>query len=255
MMGYNPYPYPGEYDRSSRKGPNKGIFIIGGIVVLLIIIIAVAASMSGGGNGNNNGAQQPNTDTSTKTVKDVVDRDDSTLDLSVKTTNDALKAQTIKGNTRQQLNLSSGFSFMTTKVDDYLTNNSIVAGSGKRFVIATIVIGNRLQSDNISVSYLDFRLRDQNNVAIAPQGAATNSVLNNPLSNPTELKPGEQLTGRVVFEVGATDTNWVLVHSETYQKTTDDTTFNVEGDIVLQLPLASSPTPSATPPTPAPSST
>ena len=82
----------------------------------------------------------------------------------------------------------------------------------------------------------------------------TNEVLDNPLSNPTELKPGEQLTGKVVFEADATDFNWVFKHGETYQKTTDNTSFTVEGEIVLNLGSAVTP-PAATPSTTTPTTT
>jgi hypothetical protein len=253
MMGYNPYPYPGEVPK--RKGPGKIIFI-GIVVIALIAIIAVAASMSSGGGNKTGTTQQPSTTESNKTAKDVEERDDNKLDLSVKTNlSKALKAQTIKANIREQINLSSGFSFMVTKIENYTpASSSIKPAENKKFVVVTAVTGNRLESGNLSVSYLDFRLRDESNTAIAAHGATTNEILNNTLSSPSELKPGEQITGKVVFEVDATDTNWIFVHSETYQKTTDNTTFTVEGTIVLTLPLTSN-TVTPTPATPTPSST
>jgi hypothetical protein len=254
-FGYNPYPYPGEYDRAPRKKPNKAIFIIIGGAVLLVVIVVVASLSSNGNNQNN--TQQPTTDQSTaKTVKDVEPRDDNQLDLSVRATlSKSLKAQTVKGSSQQQLNLSSGFSFMVTKVEAYTSSNAAtVPAAGKKFIVVTAVVGNRLDSGNISVSYLDFRLRDPNNVAIAPNGTATNELLNNPLASPSELKPGQQLTGKLVFEVDATDSNWVFIHSETYQKTTDDTTFSVEGQIVVNQSTSGATTPTATPPTPTPTS-
>lgn len=241
--GYNPYAYPGEYDQPKAKGPNiKLIAIIGGAVLLLIIIGAVVATS--GGNGNSGNAPTSNTQGTTEQStsdagKDIIDRTDNTLDLSKKINNkETLKPQTLKAKTGQQVNLSSGFSFMVTKTEDFSSSNPTTKpANGKKFVIATVIVGNRNQSGNISVSYLDFRLRDKSNQLLAGSGA-TNEVLNNPLASPTELKPGEQLTGKVVFEVNSNETDWVFKHSETYQKTTDDTTFTVEGEIVIQLATA-----------------
>ena len=50
-------------------------------------------------------------------------------------------------------------------------------------------------------------------------------MLNNLLASPTELKPGEQIEGRLIYEVESAEKEWTLVHKETFQKTTDNTTF------------------------------
>lgn len=242
--GYNPYAYPGEYEQQPKKGPNKALII--GVVAVVVLVIIIAAVLVTSG-GNTSGGTTPNdqqgstTQTTTSTAgNDIVPRSDNTLDLSKKINNkDTLKAQTLKAKTSEQVNLSSGFSFMVTKTEAYTpASPTTKPADGKKFIAVTTVVGNRNETGNISVSYLDFRLRNASN-QLLPGSAATNEILNNPLASPSELKPGEQLTGKVVFEVDANDTSWVFKHSETYQKTTDDTTFTVEGEIVAQLATAS----------------
>lgn len=234
--GYNPYAYPGEYDKPKAKGPNKAI-LIGG-VALLVVIALIAVVVAGSSSSNQGASTQTDTqqETTSDAGKDVIPRSDATLDLSKKiVSSETLKAQTIKAKTSEQVNLSSGFSFMVTKTEAYVSPNpTTLPGEGKQFIAVTTVVGNRNQSVNISVSYLDFRLRDASNQLLAPS-TITNEVINNPLASPSELKPGEQITGTVIYEVDADEANWVFKHTETYQKTTDDTTFTVEGEIAVQL--------------------
>ncbi len=232
--GYNPYPYPGEAEAPKSRGPNK--LILGVVAVIIIVGILFAALSAGSGD-----KQAPQTQTTNEpTVKpaaDVVPRSDGRLDLSSKIAlGKSLKAQTLQAKINEQINLSSGFSFMVTKIEDYVpTSPSTKPAAGKKFIVVTTAVGNRNDTSNLSVSYLDFRLRDESNALVAGH-ITTNEILNNSLSNPVELKPGEQLSGKVVFEADATDYNWVFKHGETYQKTTDNTSFTVEGEIVLGLP-------------------
>ncbi len=70
-----------------------------------------------------------------------------------------------------------------------------------------------------------------------------------------EIKPGDQIEARLVYEVEAAEAEWALVHKETYQKTTDNTTFTVEGRVAVSLkpetqPSATAPTTPPTTPTP-----
>lgn len=258
--GYNPYSFTEEYNLSPpKKGPGKIILIIIGVLGILAILIVILTLSTGGGNPNNPSQQNQNTNQSNEqAAKDVVPRSDGKLDLSSRIAlNDSLKAQTVQGKIKEQVNLSSGFSFMANKIEEYVSPNPTTKPTdGKKFVVITTVVGNRNEKSNLSVSYLDFRLRDESSTIIAGH-VTTNEILNNPLTSPIELKPGEQTTGKIVFEVDATDTDWVLKHSETYQKTTDNTTFNVEGEIVLNL-LANTasdpdnPTPNPSSPSPAP---
>jgi len=236
MMGYNPYPYPEEFT-PRKRGPNKLLF---GIITVVVIVGATFGVLALQNKDNNNG-DTPNDQTPTNTTnnnasKDVIPRTDGKLDLSSKiTTSKTLKQQSIQGNMKEQVNLSSGFSFMATTVADYApTSSSTVAATGKRFIVITVVAGNRADSGNLSVSYLDFRLRGEGDSLIAGN-AATNEITGNALSSPAELKSGEQLTGKIVFEVGDKESTWVLQHTETYQKTTDNTTFEVRGEIGLVL--------------------
>lgn len=250
--GYNPYPYPGEAEKPKSRGPNKMVL---GVVAVIIIVGILFAALSAGGGDTDLPTQTQTGESTTKAANDVEPRSDGRLDLKSKVTlSKSLKAQTVQAKVNEQINLSSGFSFMVTKVEDYAsTSATIKPAEGKKFIIVTTAIGNRNDTSNISVSYLDFRLRDESSALVAGH-IVTNEVLDNPLSNPTELKPGEQLTGKVVFEADATDFNWVFKHGETYQKTTDNTSFTVEGEIVLNLGSAVTP-PAATPSTTTPTTT
>lgn len=256
--GYNPYAFTDEYSLPTpKKGPNK--LVIAAIFILGIgAVFILALTMTSGGNQpNNNQGNQTANQSNDESAKDVIPRSDGQLDLSNRISlNDTLKAQTVQGNIKEQVNLSSGFSFMVNKIEGYTSPNPTTKpADGKKFIILTVVVGNRNEKSTVSVSYLDFRLRDESNTVVAGH-VTTNEVLDNRLSNPAELKPGEQITGKIIFEVDATDTDWVLRHTETYQKTTDNTTFVVEGEIVLDLSANTSDTspnpstPSTSPPTP-----
>lgn len=258
-MGYNPFPYPGEYDTPHPKGPNK--LVLGVVAVLLIVgvIVAVLVAGSGGSNTANNQTTQTEEkeETTSNAGNDVVPRSDGRLDLSRKiNSKQSLKAQVIQAEVDEQINLSSGFSFMATGIKEYTSPNATTKpAAGKRFVVIDTVVGNRAETGNISVSYLDFRLRTKAGELIAGH-ITTNEILNNPLASPTELEPGEQLSGKVVFEVAQTDADWVFEHSETYQKTTDNTTFVVKGEIVLNLPATiTTPQPSGSEQTSTPGAT
>lgn len=248
--GYNPFPYPGEYDKPHPKGPNK---LALGVAVVLLIAGVIVAVLVAGSSSSTDGDQTIKTDEKVETTSnagaDVVPRSDGRLDLSRKiNTKQSLKAQTIQAKADEQINLSSGFSFMATGINEYTSPNPATKpADGKRFVAIDTVAGNRAETGNISLSYLDFRLRTKAGELIAGH-FTTNEILNNPLASPSELEPGEQLSGKIVFEVAQSDIDWVYEHSETYQKTTDNTTFTVKGEIVLSLSLpAASPQP--TPPT------
>lgn len=240
--GYNPYAFTDEYANmpTAKKGPSKVIIIT--IIILGLLaagMVAVALLTDDKKKDDTGNATNNQSTTTTDADKDVADRSSGQLNLSSRVSlNKTLKAQNLQAKVKQQVNLSSGFSFMVNKIEDYTSPNPTTKpADGKKFVVVTAVVGNRLDTGNLSVSYLDFRLRDNNNVTI-PGHVTTNEILNNKLSSPSELKPGEQLTGKVIFEVGATDTNWIFKHSETYQKTTDDTTFTVEGEIVVSTAVA-----------------
>ena len=232
---YNPYDFatnPSYAPAPAKKGPNKAV--LAAIVILGLLAVMIVALTLMPSSDNKNNANQNQNNNANQAAKDVADRDDGTLDLSSRVTlNQSLKAQKLQAKVKQQVNLSSGFSFMVNKIEDYTSPNPTTKpADGKKFIVITTVVGNRLNSGNLSVSYLDFRLRDSDNNAL-PGHIVTNEILANQLSSPTEIKPGEQITGKVVFEVSATDTSWVFKHSETYQKTTDNTTFTVEGEIVV----------------------
>jgi flagellar basal body-associated protein FliL len=247
--GYNPDPYPGETEEKTKSnGPNKMIFVVIAVIVVLAVGVAVIIAAM-----NNKSPSAPTNNTPKTATSDagadVVPRNDGQLDLSVKVdTTTSIKEQTVKAKTKEQINLSSGFSFMATKIEAFTPSDPTVKpGAGKQFVVVSVAVGNRAQSNTTSVSYLDFKLRDNDNNLLAGH-ASTQAILGNTLANPTSLKPGEQVTGKIVFEVDATDTSWVLVHKENYQKTTDNTTFSVEGDAVVSTTPAATTTPA--PPTP-----
>jgi len=258
--GYNPNPYPGEAGNGKKPGSSKKLLLIlGGVVLVLAIVGATILIMSSGDSGNkkdNTTTNNTQQNTDDPNAADVVARNDGQLDLESRIDiTKSIKEQTIKAKIKEQINLSSGFSFMATKIESYTsTDPAVVPAAGKQFVAVSVAAGDRSQSSTISVSYLDFKLRDNDGNLLSGHNS-TQQIISNSLAKPTQLKPGDQITGKVVFEVDATDTDWVLVHKETYQKTTDNTTFNVEGDAVVSLKPAGTAPPSPTTPPPSPSST
>lgn len=242
----NPFVVPGAspgtdpYDPTPRKKPGVGPlpFVIGAIV-LLIIIAAVVAATSGSGAPPTAPQQQTKEDAA---LADVISRPDGELDLSKKlNTSKSLKSQSIQAKIKEQVNLSSGFSFLVKEIGDY-DSSTVQPAAGKKFVILQLSVGNRAATkddaddlaDGISVSYLDFKLRDSSNKLLSGH-PLTQQIVNNPLSSPLALKSGEQVVGRLIYEVAITENEWELTHKETYQKTTDNTTFNVEGRIAVKL--------------------
>jgi hypothetical protein len=204
-------------------------------VILIVGSTFAVLTLNKKQNNNPNNQTPNNTNNTQNTNKDVVARSDGKLDLSSKiNVNDTLKAQDLKGEIDEQVNLSSGFSFMVTDIAAYTASGSTTPAAGKRFIVVNVVVGNRSQSTNLSVSYLDFRLRSGED-ALNAGHLATTGILNNTLASPSEIKPGEQITGKIVYEVPTTESTWSLQHTETYQKTTDNTTFNVQGSIGLIL--------------------
>jgi flagellar basal body-associated protein FliL len=250
--GYNPNPYPGEVAAKTKKSaPNKTIFV----VIAVVMVLAIAAAYGVYLLNNRSTPTKTQSGASTQSNQpdasaNVVPRSDGQLDLSTKV--DAVtsvKEQTVKAKTKEQINLSSGFSFMATKIEPFTASDpNVKPANGKQFVVASVAVGNRAQSNTISISYLDFKLRDNQNNILSGH-PSTQSILGNALANPTALKPGEQVAGKIVFEVNATDTDWVLIHKETYQKTTDNTTFIIEGDAVVSTKsdTATTTTPPVTP--------
>lgn len=254
----NPFATPGvdPYDTATRKKPGVGPlpFVIGG-VVLLIIIIAVVAATSGSNSGNTSNQQQQQQSNENTGLPDVISRPDGELDLS-KTldTSKSLKSQTVQAKIKEQVNLSSGFSFLAKEIGEYESTTTPPA-AGKKFVIVQVSVGNRAAAkddaedlaDGISVSYLDFKLRDSGNKLLSGH-PLTQQIINNPLSSPLVLKTGEQVVGRLIFEVAVAENEWELTHKETYQKTSDNTTFTVEGRIALELEEAEQTEPAGTTP-------
>jgi hypothetical protein len=240
MMGYNPYPYPDEFT-ATKKGPNK---LILGIIAIVVIVGSIFGFLAfNGDNSDNNGNTGDNTqnqgttnNNSADASKDIAPRTDGKLDLSSKINpSETLKPQNLQGNMDEQVNLSSGFSFMATDATSYTsTDGNVTPSAGKQFIVITVVIGNRTENTTFSVSNSDFRLRGQDNTMTAPS-VVTSQITNNTLSNPNELKSGQQITGKIIFEVPSTQSSWALQHIETYQKTTDNTTFDVKGEVGIVL--------------------
>ncbi len=172
-------------------------------------------------------------------LADISSRPDGILDLSKKiTVESSLKAQSIKAKTKEQINLSSGFSFLIRATGTYDSPNTPPA-AGKKFVIVQVVTGNRAAAgsdttDDISVSYLDFKLQAKDNSLISGH-PSTQQIPNNILASPSALKPGEQVEGRILYEVDAAATEAAIVHKETYRKTSDGSSFTVEGIIAISL--------------------
>lgn len=235
-------PYDSEH--AVKKSPNKKLFAIaGGAFVLIALIVVVISAIT---------SKQPVTKTSgnlsstaqkalSTPLPEAVNRTDGTLDLTRRVeTSRVIHAQVVQAKLGQQVNLSNGLSILARAIANY-DSSTIKPAAGKKFVIVLVVAGNHALTEHISVSYLDFKLRDSTNHLLNSH-AATLQLLNNPLANPTELKPSDQVEGRLIYEVGADEQEWTLVHKESYRRKTDDTTFVVEGRIALDTkPVATTP--------------
>jgi hypothetical protein len=195
---------------SVHKGPNK--------MVVLIIIIAVAVAAIGTGvyflffNGGNSliGALTG--------TADVVDRSDGTLDLSNLIDNQkTIKEQTVKGKIKQQINLSSGTSYMVTSVDRNVTSTStfVKAGPGKELIKVNIVVGNRDKDTNMYVAISDFQLRNSAGGLQSPEFVTADEIAGALESQ--DLASGKQVKGALVFEVDKNEKLSALITDDTYQ--------------------------------------
>lgn len=228
-------------------GNNKLLLVVGGAVVLLLLLVVIIVA---GGSGNKPVVKRTNT-ASVTPLPEVVDRPDGGLDLSRRVdTNAVIHEQTIEASASQQVNMSNGLSLIVEAVGDYSSTTTLPA-TGKKFVIILVTVGNHALSGNTSISYLDFQLEqakpgddkkaaedteaeDDDKNLLTPH-AITQTIANNPLAVPVELKPGAQTEGRLIYEVDSTSQGWTLIHKETYRKASDNTKFDVEADILLKV--------------------
>lgn len=230
--GYNPEPYEEELAPKPKSGMKPLIItaVAGLALVVLVISITVIAGSDKPATPEKPAAGQ----TANPALADIASRPDGVLDLSAKIeTSKTIRPQSIQAKVKEQINLSSGFSFLVKASGTY-NSASAVPATGKKLIILQVVVGNRAQSENISVSYLDFKLKDSSNNLLNGH-PATQQVLNNLLASPSAIKPGEQIEGRLIYEVEAAETEWALIHKETYQKTTDNTTFTLEASVAVKV--------------------
>lgn len=233
-----------------RSGNGKKVVAI--VIALLVIAGGLYALTAAGQlpSSQSNKAAQPNQQKTDETiVPDVVARSGGDLDLSKKVNvSKQIKAQSVQAKVNEQVNLSDGFAFLVKNAGPYQSTTAQPA-AGKKFIIVLAVVGNRAEGRNTSVSYLDFKLLDSKNVLLNAH-PATQQIANNPLATPAQLEPGHQIEGRLIYEVDSAETAWNVVHKKTYQKTTDNTSFVVEGRVSIDAKSdgAAGAQPPATPP-------
>lgn len=240
--GYNPNPYPGEFETKKPLQFRKIVTVVASLVMVLLLVAVVLKIVDDSRHINvtdDKSKANPGTTSNADnggTGDDLENRSDGKLGLSTRTDGKSgLKEQSLQAKVNQQINLSSGFSFMVTEVKDYTpADTTVKPAEGKKFISVSVVAGNRTNSRDIDMSYVDFKLRNAKNELLTGDNA-TLKALNNQLASPTTVKPGMQINGIIVFQVDAAAVEWALVHTETYQKVTDGSSFNVQGSIVLQL--------------------
>lgn len=216
--------------------PGKKLALIAGGATggLLLLAVLIASATNGSSKPTTSSNKAVSSSVTGNLLPDIISRPDGTLDVNnLINTSKAVKPQSIQAKVNEQVNLSSGFSFLGRSVGTYQSSNP-QPQAGRKFILIQVAVGNRSRNDNLSVSYLDFKLRDAENQLLDPH-PLTQQLTGNSLAQPTEIKPGRQIDGRLVFEVDALQQSWLLVHSETYQKTTDNTTFTVEGRVSLEV--------------------
>lgn len=265
--GYNPA-NPAPYGNIPSDTPSRSSNIMTKILLgagSLLIVGAVAGIILLGSKDSQPVQKKPAQQATDTALADVAPRPDGVLNLSKTVdTSTSIKPQSIQAKLKEQVNLSSGFSFLVKDAGLYDSAVSKPA-AGKKLIILLVVVGNRVKPDDacssqsqqssqsssancgFGVSYLDFKLKDSSNNLLNGH-PATLQILNNPLAGPSEVLSGSQTEGRLIYEVEAAETEWTLVHSETYRKTTDNTTFTVEGRVaVIIKPAAAQDTPTTAP--------
>lgn len=230
-LPYRTIPYQPPVTRN-KPASKKLVLVSGGLLMLFLIGVAVMTM-------NNDAPSEPTKTTiqeADPALADISSRPDGILDLSKKiTVESSLKAQSIKAKSKEQINLSSGFSFLVGATGNY-DSAATPPANGKKLVIVQIVAGNRADdnSDSLSVSYRDFKLQtDDNNLVNGHP--STQQIPDNILASPSALKSGEQVEGRIIYEVDAAATKATIVHKETYRKNSDGSSFTVEGLITVDL--------------------
>lgn len=197
----------------SNGGGNKIKYIIAGVIVLVIVVLAGVLLLKGGSSGSGGIAGK------LKGNSDVVSRSDGKLDLTGLIDKDAsIKNQDIKGDLNQQLNMVDGVSFMVTKIEpNYQSPDQYSKpDDGKQFIAVHVVVGNKMKTGTVYFSPDSlFKLKNVAGGLVDSEYGASSA---NGMTDGSELQPGEQKEGIVVFSINPNDTPIYLVYSEQYDK-------------------------------------
>jgi len=150
---------------------------------------------------------------------DVVNRSDGKLDLSgLIDTSSTIKDQDLKAKINQQVNLSSGLSYMVTKVDRNWTpaaGSYLKADANKELIKVTVVVGNKAKSGSQYVSDSLFKLL---NSAGGYQDSELASKDDTPdILDGQDVAPGKQTSGAIIFQVDKGEAV-SLATDDTYQR-------------------------------------
>lgn len=193
------------------KQPNKKLIVMIAVGAAAVIAIGVGAYFMFFNGGNS----LLNVLTGTA---EVVDRSDGKLDLGNLIDNQqTIKEQSIKGKINQQLNLSSGTSYMVTGIDRNVTSTSsfVKAGPGKELIKVNIVVGNRDKDSAMYVATTDFQLRNSAGGLQTPEFVTPDEIAG--ALDSQELASGKQIKGALVFEVDKGEKVSALITDDKYR--------------------------------------
>lgn len=192
--GHQAYPGTSPHAAGDKK---TTMFVIAAVVVLAVGALGyyVFANLGKGSNSPLASVAGGNSD--------VVSRNDGKLDLSgLIDTSITIKDQDLKAKINQQVNLSSGLSYMVTKVDrnwTAATGSYLKADANKELIKVTVVVGNKAKSGSQYVSDSLFKLL---NSAGGYQDSELASKDDTPdILDGQDVAPGKQTTGAIVFQV------------------------------------------------------
>jgi len=133
---------------------------------------------------------------------DTISRSDGALDVShLIDTGSSIKSQDIKARLNQQVNLSNGVSYMVTKVERNFVSTSplLKAGKNKELVKVSVVFGNRDKSNSNYVGTTFVKLINSAGGLVTAEFTTSDDFSD--AYEATDIAPGKQISGALVYEV------------------------------------------------------
>lgn len=200
---HQPWSPPAHHPASTGHSPqsDKGgklLIIIASVVAGLVAVLVGSYFLLFSGSNNPIG----NITSSITGSADVVDRPDGTLNLQpLIVPSDTVKNQDLQGKLNQQINLSSGMSYMITKVDRNYTSTArfLQPGRNKELVKVSIVVGSRKKTGDLYLGSSFLTLINSANGEVLPEFASPDEVTD--AFQGGSIASGKQVKGVLIYEV------------------------------------------------------